>query len=328
MTEYDYSPDAWERYQAKLEGVGRWANEANACRAQYGNPFLPSPSDYHASPAVNPREIHHPRPRHASTRPPSYSRGSVLTTSTSTTVRPTPTRSATAPLRDDRIHHNRHATENSSRGHDRPREIRSKSPPAMQTRTRSRSVDQRPLVVPVTVPIVHHDRDRASSRSRTSSRQSSQGPSSTSHGTHGYDRGRERDRPAQTPQVYYHQTSSRAPNSRSYTTPAPMPAQGKYVNGVYVIKPPPGHYTIIPPKGAQIEVTVCMISLIDNLLPHSVTDVASSYHVQSPPMMSPKKQLPLLKRLLTSFGSSHSKGPQSPTKPSVLKRSSGRRKSF
>ena len=41
MTEYDYSPDAVERFQAKMAGVGRWANDQRYYAPKYSNPFLP-----------------------------------------------------------------------------------------------------------------------------------------------------------------------------------------------------------------------------------------------------------------------------------------------
>lgn len=54
MTEYDYSPDANERYQAKMAGVGRWASEQRHHAAKYSNPFLP-PGDQASSPTPRTR---------------------------------------------------------------------------------------------------------------------------------------------------------------------------------------------------------------------------------------------------------------------------------
>ncbi|KAI0689897.1 hypothetical protein C8T65DRAFT_700129 [Cerioporus squamosus] len=41
MTEYDYSPDAIERFQAKMAGVGKWATDQRYYAPKYANPFLP-----------------------------------------------------------------------------------------------------------------------------------------------------------------------------------------------------------------------------------------------------------------------------------------------
>lgn len=47
MTEYDYSPDAIEKYMEKQRKISRWADEqARLAEAnRYGNPFLPSEAD-------------------------------------------------------------------------------------------------------------------------------------------------------------------------------------------------------------------------------------------------------------------------------------------
>ncbi|KAF9065473.1 hypothetical protein BDP27DRAFT_1404801 [Rhodocollybia butyracea] len=42
MTEYDYSPEAAERYQAKLHSIGRWVHETE--RYEPVNPFVLSPA--------------------------------------------------------------------------------------------------------------------------------------------------------------------------------------------------------------------------------------------------------------------------------------------
>ena len=42
MTEYDYSPEAYERYIAKLSSVARWVDDQSQAAARYGNPFVPS----------------------------------------------------------------------------------------------------------------------------------------------------------------------------------------------------------------------------------------------------------------------------------------------
>jgi hypothetical protein len=42
MTEYDYSPEAAERYKAKLRSIGKWVHETE--RHAPANPFMPSPA--------------------------------------------------------------------------------------------------------------------------------------------------------------------------------------------------------------------------------------------------------------------------------------------
>ncbi|OJT07510.1 hypothetical protein TRAPUB_8992 [Trametes pubescens] len=41
MTEYDYSPEAHERFQAKMAGVGNWVVEQKHHAPKYSNPFTP-----------------------------------------------------------------------------------------------------------------------------------------------------------------------------------------------------------------------------------------------------------------------------------------------
>ncbi|TBU43864.1 hypothetical protein BD309DRAFT_78025 [Dichomitus squalens] len=65
MTEYDYSPDAMERYQAKMAGVGKWANEQSYWRTGYTNPFTPEVS----SPSSAPRPTSRPETSSSRSRP-------------------------------------------------------------------------------------------------------------------------------------------------------------------------------------------------------------------------------------------------------------------
>lgn len=44
MTEYDYSPDAYDRYYAKLNSVARWVDKQADEAYRYTNPFLDAPS--------------------------------------------------------------------------------------------------------------------------------------------------------------------------------------------------------------------------------------------------------------------------------------------
>ncbi|KAI0628628.1 hypothetical protein C8Q77DRAFT_1147181 [Trametes polyzona] len=50
MTEYDYSPDAYERFQAKMAGVGSWVTEQRHHAPKYSNPFVP---EQQASPSAS-----------------------------------------------------------------------------------------------------------------------------------------------------------------------------------------------------------------------------------------------------------------------------------
>ncbi|EJD08443.1 uncharacterized protein FOMMEDRAFT_16804 [Fomitiporia mediterranea MF3/22] len=45
MTEYDYSPDAVERYIAKQNSVARWVDSQEYQKHAYRNPFVPDPKD-------------------------------------------------------------------------------------------------------------------------------------------------------------------------------------------------------------------------------------------------------------------------------------------
>ncbi|CDO71050.1 hypothetical protein BN946_scf184844.g54 [Trametes cinnabarina] len=49
MTEYDYSPDAYERFQAKMAGVGSWVSEQRHHAPKYANPFVPEQSSSSSS---------------------------------------------------------------------------------------------------------------------------------------------------------------------------------------------------------------------------------------------------------------------------------------
>ncbi|KAI0667242.1 hypothetical protein C8Q78DRAFT_947052, partial [Trametes maxima] len=78
MTEYDYSPDAYERFQTKMAGVGDWVTEQRHHAPKYSNPFVPE----QASSST--------RPRTAAPRQDEPSRAHY--------DRPTPSRSRTLPV--------------------------------------------------------------------------------------------------------------------------------------------------------------------------------------------------------------------------------------
>lgn len=54
MTEYDYSPGAREKYDAKLQGVGRWAAHSSSQASQYSHPFPGQTSSSHHSSSRTP----------------------------------------------------------------------------------------------------------------------------------------------------------------------------------------------------------------------------------------------------------------------------------
>lgn len=45
MTEYDYSPGAWEAHLAKQASIARWSQETSQLKHAYTNPFKPSPEE-------------------------------------------------------------------------------------------------------------------------------------------------------------------------------------------------------------------------------------------------------------------------------------------
>ena len=81
MTEYDYSPDAIERFQAKMAGVGKWASDQKHYAPKYSNPFLPPDMDQASSsrsrtpvrqetyPQAQPRAHDRPQPARSRTLP-------------------------------------------------------------------------------------------------------------------------------------------------------------------------------------------------------------------------------------------------------------------
>ncbi|KAI0353905.1 hypothetical protein OH77DRAFT_1426745 [Trametes cingulata] len=72
MTEYDYSPDAYERYQAKMAGVGDWVVEQRHHAPKYSNPFIPDQASSSSKPRTSSRHEdhsrHHDRPQPSRSR--------------------------------------------------------------------------------------------------------------------------------------------------------------------------------------------------------------------------------------------------------------------
>ncbi|KAI0754163.1 hypothetical protein C8Q80DRAFT_1137254 [Daedaleopsis nitida] len=85
MTEYDYSPDAVERFQAKMAGVGKWANDQRYFAPKYANPFLPGENQ-----ATSPRSNTPPQPRPVERDRPQPSRSRTMPAPIATGTSPAP----------------------------------------------------------------------------------------------------------------------------------------------------------------------------------------------------------------------------------------------
>jgi len=73
MTEYDYSPEGYERYMATQSRVSNWVNSQAQCAHQYQSPFVPrngyTPPSQPYSPTRRSREQHSSRSSSSSGRP-------------------------------------------------------------------------------------------------------------------------------------------------------------------------------------------------------------------------------------------------------------------
>ncbi|TDL24815.1 hypothetical protein BD410DRAFT_785534 [Rickenella mellea] len=120
MTEYDYSPGAYERYQQKLNSVGKWAERNANNYPNYADPFLPSASGSSDAPQARPATRY--RSMSQSTVSPTRARSMSAT-------RPDKQQSSIAssttyiPTYQDSPHHSR----SSSRSHTRPPPSRSRT---------------------------------------------------------------------------------------------------------------------------------------------------------------------------------------------------------
>lgn len=88
MTEYDYSPDAYERYLATQKRIARWAEDTS--RHHPSNPFVTSPSEDHSTHSYTPQSSRSPERSH--------SKSSHRSASDTAHQRPHPSRSYTAPV--------------------------------------------------------------------------------------------------------------------------------------------------------------------------------------------------------------------------------------
>lgn len=141
MTEYDYSPDAVEKYYAKLDSVGRWVDRQAREAPGYGNPFVKPADGYEkeagttsyvpqvknlsrsVSNTVDPHAANHARMYDANAYPRRHSRSqSVSNASTPTLV----------------ASHPQHSSGGSSHSHSQKHAYRSQSQTRSSTRSHSR----------------------------------------------------------------------------------------------------------------------------------------------------------------------------------------------
>ncbi|KAF8644639.1 hypothetical protein AX16_008359 [Volvariella volvacea WC 439] len=98
MTEYDYSPEAYERYLETQARIAKWVDHAETKRAEFTNPFVPAPrSDldedevrndfYNADPSRSHRHRSHHK---SSTTSPNTSSSSINPSSSHSSSRLTP----------------------------------------------------------------------------------------------------------------------------------------------------------------------------------------------------------------------------------------------
>lgn len=131
MTEYDFSPEGYEKYLETQNRVSNWVTDQSGRFNQYSNPFVPSQRSTSVPPASYPAHYtsHHSSSRrdgsHHSTSPTSAS------SSRQRPGRPEHTRSYTAPVGE--------VYRSSSRSHSHPRSQQSPPVPSHQSRATSPS---------------------------------------------------------------------------------------------------------------------------------------------------------------------------------------------
>jgi len=223
MTEYDYSPAAYEKYINTQLRVSNWVSSQSDHTQNYGNPFVPSA--YLATKPL-PQE----QSSRKQTKSPARSRSSTTSAPSSTTTTPTkPTRQP---------HVRSHTTRDV---HKEPRHtpIRSMTVPAYQ---QAMGVPGQTLVLPTS----SRDRHDRNDKHRSSSHRSSNKSPSKSHHSSRHDRSR------------HHRSSS---TSRAYTTDRDGSGR-KFIHldadsrNKVVHLPPPQlgeQYVIIPPPGGKVE---------------------------------------------------------------------------
>ena len=232
MTEYDYSPAAYERYISTQVRVSNWVSTQSDHTQEYGNPFMPSA---YLSTKPLPEEQGSRRP----TKSPARSRSSTTSAPSSTTTPPRPARQP----------HVRSHTTRDIRPEQRHTPTRSMTMPAQPQAVAYPVVPGQTFVLPTSSRDRRDERDKhrsSSHRSRSSPNKSS----SKSHHSSRYDRS------------HHHRSPS---TSRAYTTD--RDASGRRIIHLepdsrdrVVHLPPPQlgeQYVIIPPPGGKVEVVVC-----------------------------------------------------------------------
>lgn len=269
MTEYDYSPAAYEKYIGTQLRVSNWVASQSDHTQNYRNPFVPS--TYIPTKPL-PEEQGSRKP----VKSPPRSRSSTTSAPSSTT---TPTKPARQP-------HVRSHTTRDARPEQRHTPIRSMTMPQHQPAMVYPIVAGQAFALPT--PRDRHDRHDKYDKRRSSPHRSSsnKSPSKSSHHSSRHDRS------------HHHRSSS---TTRAYTTD--RDASGRRFihlepdshNKVVHLPPPPlgEQYVIIPPPGHKVEVV--------NPQNHKV-----EYRQESPkdrPRHQEKQQeTTLLKRIFGGFG--------------------------
>jgi len=262
MTEYDYSPAAYEKYINTQLRVSNWVSSQSDHTQNYGNPFMPS--TYLSS-----KPLPEEQSSRRQTKSPARSRSSTTSAPSSTTTTPSkPTRQP---------HVRSHTTRDVNR-EPRHTPTRSMTVPAYQQAMVHPGVPGQMFVLP-TSPRDRHDRH---DKHRSSSHRSS--PSKSHHSSR-HDRSRHH-RSSSTSRV--HATDRDAsgrklvrlePDSRSKVVHLPPTQLGE-------------QYVIIPPPGGKVE----LVNPRDHKLEYR------QQHLRDRPRHQEKQEPTLLKRLFGGFG--------------------------
>lgn len=229
MTEYDYSPAAYERYIKTQSRVSNWVASQSDHTQSYRNPFVPSTY-------IPTKPLPEEQSSQKRVKSPPRSRSSTTSAPSSTT---TPTKPARQP-------HVRSHTMRDAHPEQRHAPIRSMTMPAQQPAMVYPVVAGQAFVLPS--PRDRHDRhDRHNSRHSSPHRSSSnKSPTKSSRHSSRHDRN------------HHYRSSS---TSRTYT--ADRDSSGRRIihlepdshNKVVHLPPPPlgEQYVIIPPPGGKVE---------------------------------------------------------------------------
>jgi len=231
MTEYDYSPAAYEKYINTQLRVSNWVSSQSDHTQSYGNPFVPSTY-------ISTKPLPEQSSRRVAKSPP-RSRSSTTSAPSSTT--------ATTPTKPTRQSNARSHTTRDVRPEPRHTPTRSMTMPAYQQAMVNPVLSGQTLVLPTSSRDRHdkHDKHRSSSH-----RSSNKSPSKSSHHSSRHDRG------------HHHRSSS---TSRAYTTDRDATGR-RFIHleadsrNKVVHLPPPQlgeQYVIIPPPGGKVELVVC-----------------------------------------------------------------------